>query len=71
MCHESSGRAMTRMFGHGKGTVLLEDFKKAELVFRRRTKSWHEPSPAIGRAAAIQASRCQNYHGQSAAGGRD
>ena len=33
MCHESSGRAMTRMFGHGKGTVLLEDFKKAELVF--------------------------------------
>ncbi|MEM6689800.1 MAG: molybdopterin-dependent oxidoreductase, partial [Planctomycetota bacterium] len=33
MCHESSGRAMTRMFGHGKGTVLLEDFKKAELIF--------------------------------------
>lgn len=33
MCHESSGRAMTRMFGHGKGTVRLEDFKKAELVF--------------------------------------
>lgn len=33
MCHESSGRAMTKMFGHGKGTVLLEDFKKAELIF--------------------------------------
>ncbi|TWT95545.1 FdhF/YdeP family oxidoreductase [Neorhodopirellula pilleata] len=33
MCHESSGRAMTRMFGNGKGTVLLEDFKEAELVF--------------------------------------
>jgi len=33
MCHESSGRAMTRMLGFGKGTVKLDDFEKAELVF--------------------------------------
>ncbi len=32
MCHESSGAAMNRMFGFGKGTVLLEDFHKADLV---------------------------------------
>jgi len=33
MCHESSGRALTQMFGFGKGTVTLQDFEKAELVF--------------------------------------
>ncbi|QDV24600.1 FdhF/YdeP family oxidoreductase [Aureliella helgolandensis] len=33
MCHESSGRALTKMIGIGKGTVKLEDFGKAELVF--------------------------------------
>ena len=33
MCHESSGRAMTQMLGFGKGTVTLQDFEKAELVF--------------------------------------
>ena len=33
MCHESSGRALTKMFGLGKGTVKLDDFAKAELVF--------------------------------------
>ncbi|MEM9827995.1 MAG: FdhF/YdeP family oxidoreductase, partial [Planctomycetota bacterium] len=33
MCHESSGRALTRMFGLGKGSVKLSDFEKAELVF--------------------------------------
>ena len=33
MCHESSGRALTKMFGLGKGTVKLDDFEKAELVF--------------------------------------
>ena len=32
MCHESSGRALTKMFGFGKGSVTLEDFEKAELV---------------------------------------
>jgi len=32
MCHESSGAAMTRMFGFGKGTVKLEDFEKTELI---------------------------------------
>ncbi|WP_437187259.1 FdhF/YdeP family oxidoreductase [Planctomicrobium sp. SH668] len=32
MCHESSGAAMTKAFGFGKGTVKLEDFKHAELV---------------------------------------
>lgn len=33
MCHESSGRALTEMIGIGKGTVTLEDFEQAELVF--------------------------------------
>ena len=33
MCHESSGRALTQMLGFGKGTVTLQDFEKAELVF--------------------------------------
>ncbi|QDT06687.1 Formate dehydrogenase H [Rubripirellula lacrimiformis] len=33
MCHESSGRAMTKMIGIGKGTVKLDDFAEAELVF--------------------------------------
>ncbi|HWL10455.1 MAG TPA: FdhF/YdeP family oxidoreductase [Planctomicrobium sp.] len=32
MCHESSGSAMNNMFGFGKGTVKLDDFKHAELV---------------------------------------
>lgn len=32
MCHESSGRALTKMFGLGKGTVKLDDFAKSELV---------------------------------------
>ncbi|EMI22551.1 formate dehydrogenase [Rhodopirellula maiorica SM1] len=32
MCHESSGRAMTKMVGIGKGTVKLDDFEQAELV---------------------------------------
>ena len=33
MCHESSGRALTKMFGLGKGTVKLDDFEKSELIF--------------------------------------
>lgn len=33
MCHEASGRALTKMMGMGKGTVKLDDFEKAELVF--------------------------------------
>lgn len=33
MCHESSGRAMKAVLGGGKGTVLLEDFQKTDLIF--------------------------------------
>ncbi|WP_437226950.1 FdhF/YdeP family oxidoreductase [Planctomicrobium sp. SH661] len=32
MCHESSGAALTKTFGFGKGTVKLDDFPKAQLV---------------------------------------
>ncbi len=32
MCHESSGTALNQVFGFGKGTVKLTDFKHAELV---------------------------------------
>ncbi|MBY5572129.1 FdhF/YdeP family oxidoreductase [Rhizobium leguminosarum] len=33
MCHEASGIAMRQAIGVGKGTVLLEDFEKADAVF--------------------------------------
>ena len=33
MCHEASGTALTQVLGFGKGTVTLEDFDKAELIF--------------------------------------
>ncbi|GAA3703869.1 FdhF/YdeP family oxidoreductase [Arthrobacter ginkgonis] len=33
MCHESSGSAMRPTIGIGKGTVSLEDFDHAELIF--------------------------------------
>lgn len=33
MCHESSGVAMTDAIGVGKGTVRLEDFEQADLIF--------------------------------------
>ncbi len=33
MCHESSGAALSQMFGLGKGTALLDDFQHAELIF--------------------------------------
>ncbi len=33
MCHESSGVAMTEVIGIGKGTVLLEDFDLADVIF--------------------------------------
>ena len=33
MCHEASGVALTEAIGIGKGTVLLEDFEKADLIF--------------------------------------
>lgn len=33
MCHESSGVGLTEVIGVGKGTVTLEDFEKAELIF--------------------------------------
>ena len=33
MCHESSGSAMRPTIGIGKGTVSLEDFEHAELIF--------------------------------------
>ncbi|HEX3560678.1 MAG TPA: FdhF/YdeP family oxidoreductase [Pyrinomonadaceae bacterium] len=33
MCHESSGRALTETIGVGKGTVTLEDFRKASAIF--------------------------------------
>ena len=33
MCHEASGIAMIEQIGVGKGTVLLEDFEKAEAIF--------------------------------------
>lgn len=32
MCHESSGRAMSKMIGIGKGTAKLDDFEQANLV---------------------------------------
>lgn len=32
MCHESSGTALTKTIGIGKGTVKLEDFHKAEVI---------------------------------------
>jgi len=32
MCHESSGIALTESIGIAKGTVKLEDFKKADLI---------------------------------------
>ncbi|HEX7173892.1 MAG TPA: FdhF/YdeP family oxidoreductase, partial [Pyrinomonadaceae bacterium] len=33
MCHESSGRGLTETIGVGKGTVTLEDFQLAEVIF--------------------------------------
>ena len=33
MCHESSGMGLKEVIGVGKGTVMLEDFEKAELIF--------------------------------------
>ncbi|GAB2804871.1 FdhF/YdeP family oxidoreductase [Actinoallomurus bryophytorum] len=33
MCHESSGSALTETLGVGKGSVLLEDLAKADLIF--------------------------------------
>lgn len=33
MCHESSGSALTETIGVGKGSVLLEDFEHADLIF--------------------------------------
>ena len=33
MCHEASGVALTEQIGVGKGTVLLEDFDKADAIF--------------------------------------
>jgi len=33
MCHEASGTALTHVLGFGKGTVKLDDFGKAQLVF--------------------------------------
>ncbi|MCV6603363.1 MAG: molybdopterin-dependent oxidoreductase, partial [Cohaesibacter sp.] len=33
MCHEASGVALTESIGIGKGTVLLEDFEKADVIF--------------------------------------
>lgn len=33
MCHESSGSALSETIGIGKGTVLLDDFDKAEAIF--------------------------------------
>ncbi|MBM4374420.1 MAG: FdhF/YdeP family oxidoreductase [Deltaproteobacteria bacterium] len=32
LCHESSGKALLRTLGIGKGTVQLDDFEKADLV---------------------------------------
>jgi len=33
MCHESSGTALSETIGIGKGTVTLEDFDRAEVIF--------------------------------------
>lgn len=33
MCHESSGSALSETIGIGKGTVKLDDFEKAQLIF--------------------------------------
>ncbi len=33
MCHEASGVALIDAIGVGKGTVLLEDFEKADAIF--------------------------------------
>ncbi|MCE4222400.1 FdhF/YdeP family oxidoreductase [Methylobacterium sp. C25] len=33
MCHEASGIGLTEAIGIGKGTVLLEDFEKADAIF--------------------------------------
>ncbi|MER2269236.1 FdhF/YdeP family oxidoreductase [Methylobacterium oxalidis] len=33
MCHEASGIALQAAIGAGKGTVLLEDFEKADAIF--------------------------------------
>lgn len=33
MCHESSGCALNESIGVGKGTVLLDDFEKADAIF--------------------------------------
>lgn len=33
MCHESSGVGLGEVIGIGKGTVLLEDFEKADAIF--------------------------------------
>ena len=33
MCHESSGSALGETIGVGKGTVTLEDFKRAQAIF--------------------------------------
>ena len=33
MCHESSGCALRNVIGIGKGTVILEDFEKADAIF--------------------------------------
>lgn len=33
MCHESSGTALSETIGIGKGTVMLEDFDRAEAIF--------------------------------------
>jgi formate dehydrogenase major subunit len=45
MCHEASGVALEQAIGIGKGTVVLEDFEKADAIF-------------VGRHSAAPASLC-------------
>lgn len=70
MCHESSGSALTETIGIGKGSVLLEDLYKADLIIVMRPEPGHQPPADAHRPGEGQGKRHKDHLDQPAARGR-
>ena len=70
LCHESSGVALKQAIGVGKGTVQLEDFEHADVIFDHRPEPGHQPPAHADDAAGGGAPRLPDRRDQPAARGR-
>ncbi|QED81024.1 molybdopterin-dependent oxidoreductase [Escherichia coli] len=68
MCHEPTSVGLAASIGVGKGTVLLEDFEKCDLVICIGHNPWYKPPSHADFVARFSETGSENDRHQSSTG---